>query len=112
MIDFGYTMPKSLPAGRTTLRVVNDGKQWHEIAMLRLAPGKTLDDVKAFFGAPPAGQPPFEMVGGMQGLDPGGSGYLTLDLQPGEYAGICFIPDPASGTPHVHLGMIAGVTVR
>ena len=37
---------------------------------------------------------------------------MLLDLQPGEYAGISFIPDPASGTPHVHLGMIAGVTVR
>jgi hypothetical protein len=112
MVDFAYTMPKLLPAGRSTLRVVNDGTQWHEIAIVRLAPGKTLDDVKRFWSAPPAGQPPFELAGGMQGLEPGGAGYMTLDLPPGEYAGICLIPDAASGTPHIHLGMIAGFTVR
>jgi hypothetical protein len=37
---------------------------------------------------------------------------MTLDLQPGEYVGLCFIPDPASGAPHVHLGMIAAFTVK
>ena len=112
MVDFGYTMPKTLPAGRSTLKVVNDGKQWHEISVMRLAPGKTIEDVKRYLSGPPDGPPPGEPVGGMQGLEPGASGYMTLDLQPGEYVGLCFIPDPASGKPHVHLGMIAAFTVK
>jgi hypothetical protein len=111
MVDFGYTMPKTLPAGRSTLRVVNDGRQFHEVSVLRLAPGKTLDDAKGFFNAP-AGPPPFEPIGGMQGLDPGGSGYMTLDLQPGQYVAVCHIPDLASGKSHLDLGMIAGFTVQ
>jgi hypothetical protein len=101
----------ALPAGRSTLRVVNDGQQFHEIAVMRLAPGKTLDDAKGFFSAP-AGPPPFEPLGGMQGLDPGGSGYMTLDLQPGQYVAVCHIPDRASGKSHLSLGMIAGFTVQ
>jgi hypothetical protein len=33
-----------------------------------------------------------------------------VDLMPGTYAMICFMPDP-SGTPHVMLGMIEIITV-
>ena len=48
----------------------------------------------------------------MNGLDAGRAGYATLDLTPGEYAAICLVPDPASGTPHVHLGMVKGFSIR
>jgi hypothetical protein len=69
MVDFGYTMPKTLPAGHSTLKVVNDGKQHHEVSVLRLAPGKTIEDVKRYLGGKPEGPPPAEPVGGMQGLE-------------------------------------------
>jgi hypothetical protein len=48
MHDFSFTMPTTLPAGRTSHRVVNAGRQWHELVVLRLAPGKTLADVQTF----------------------------------------------------------------
>jgi hypothetical protein len=47
----------------------------------------------------------------MQGLNPGSSGYPALNLQPGTYAAICLIPDPASGKPHAALGMAKDFTV-
>ena len=43
---------------------------------------------------------------------PGGRGWTTLDLQPGEYALICFVPDPADGVPHVAKGMLRTFVVN
>jgi uncharacterized cupredoxin-like copper-binding protein len=108
--DFAFEVPV-FHGGRGTYRIVNQGQQIHEFVVVRLAPGKTADDAARFFSAP-AGPPPFQSVGGMNGLDPGRSGYATLDLTPGDYAAICLVPDPASGTPHVHLGMVKAFTVR
>jgi hypothetical protein len=59
-----------------------------------------------------AGPPPFEVVGGMQALATGMRGWAVLDLAPGNYLAICAVPDPASGQPHLALGMIASFTVE
>ena len=37
---------------------------------------------------------------------------MTLDLEPGDYAFVCFVPDPASAKPHIALGMIGELTVE
>jgi hypothetical protein len=108
--DFSFEVPV-FHAGRGTYKIVNSGQQIHEFVVVRLAPGKTADDAVKFFSAP-AGPPPFQAVGGMNGLDPGRGGYATLDLTPGEYAAICLVPDPASGRPHVHLGMVKSFSIR
>jgi hypothetical protein len=89
-----------------TIQVINNGPESHEFNILRLAEGKTADDVLQYLGAPD-GPPPFTPVGGMNGLDKGLSGYAELDLTPGAYATICNIPSPAAeGHPHFTLGMI------
>jgi hypothetical protein len=110
--DFSINMPATLPAGRHSYQVISEGPQWHEMVVMRLAPGKTLQDAHSFFTSPAGGPPPFTWVGGMQGLEAGGAGIMTLDLAPGEYAAVCLIPDAASGKPHFHLGMVANFTVR
>jgi hypothetical protein len=56
--------------------------------------------------------PPFAYAGGITGLAPGSSAWLKLDLHPGNYAALCFIPDPTTGKPHVMLGMITALTVQ
>ncbi|MBV9326470.1 MAG: hypothetical protein JO352_22120 [Chloroflexi bacterium] len=109
--DFGFEIPDTLPAGQATYRVTNAGPQIHELGIVRLAPGKVAEDVQAWYKAP-SGPPPFEAVGGMSGLSANHSGYVTLDLQPGSYAAECLVPDPASGVPHLHLGMVKAFTVR
>ena len=58
------------------------------------------------------GAPPFEDAGGLQGIDPGESGWLNLDLQPGNYVALCHIPDPASGKAHEELGMVLPFSVN
>lgn len=109
--DFGFEMPAEVKAGKQTWEIKNAGPQLHEMVIFKLAPGKTMDDVGAFFQSP-AGPPPFEAVGGMQALSVGKSAWLVLDLQPGNYIALCNVPDPASGKAHSELGMIMPFTVK
>lgn len=109
--DFAFDMPAELHAGQQTWRVVNEGPQPHELSLIKLAEGKTLDDVMAFMQNP-MGEPPFTDAGGMQGLDKGNVGYVSINLQPGSYVALCFIPDPASHQAHAEMGMIKAFTVH
>jgi hypothetical protein len=109
--DFSFDLPDTVPAGTVSYRVVNAGPQPHELNLLKLAPGASASEVLAW--QPDQGTPPpFEAVGGMNGLSQGVDDYLTLDLQPGEYVAICNIPDPGSGVAHSRLGMIRLFTVK
>lgn len=109
--DFSFDMPETLPAGHTTIQVVNDGPEAHEWNIMRLAEGMTLADAQQYFAAP-EGPPPFLPVGGMNGLSVGLSGFVETDLIPGTYIAICNIPSPANeGHAHATLGMIKEFTV-
>lgn len=109
--DFSFELPEKIPAGHVTIKVTNDGPEPHEFNILRLADGKTLEDVTQFLNGA-GGPPPFTPVGGMNGLDKGLSGYIEFDFQPGSYIAICNIPSPnAQGKPHSALGMIKEFTV-
>lgn len=110
LLDFAFTLPQTIKAGAQTWEIKNEGKQPHELVLIKLAEGKTMDDVAAYM-AQPAGLPPFEDMGGMQGIMPGSTAWLDLDLTPGSYVAICHIPDPASGEEHMHLGMIMPFSV-
>jgi len=118
MVDFNYELPATLPLGRSMWRITNTGAQFHEISIWQLMPGKTLDDFKKFFDAPPtgasSGPPPALPMGGMQALTRGNEGILPLDLKAGEYVATCLVPDQskANGDSHLHLGMIKGFSVR
>mgnify|MGYP005814313567 CR=1 FL=1 len=111
MKDFSYDLPDTMPAGKYTIKVVNDGPEPHELNIFQLEEGKTLDDVKKFLGGA-GGPPPFAPMGGMNGLEVGATGYAELDLHPGNYVAMCSIPSPkAKGSPHFTLGMIKAFSV-
>jgi hypothetical protein len=118
MADFAFAQIPAMHSGPMTLEVTNSGQEPHEMAIVRLD-GITLDQLMSMLmqppspGAAPAGPPPFTFVGGMQALMPGARGWVTLDLTPGTYAMLCFIPSPANqGKPHVVLGMVRQFTVN
>jgi uncharacterized cupredoxin-like copper-binding protein len=103
--------PDTIVAGLTTLRLINEGPEFHHVQLVRFDDGHTLND---FFNAMRAGGPPpawFVEVGGPNtpGM-PGDSTMATVDLQPGNYALLCFIPSP-DGTPHIMKGMARPLTV-
>lgn len=108
--DFSFTMP-ALSAGETTLRVINDGPQPHELVLFKLNPGKTVEDWLAAGDDPDA--PPLAVeAGGFQAIKAGGEGWAKLNLTSGNYVAVCFIPDSASGKAHIELGMLAPFTVQ
>lgn len=111
LVDFSLILPPVIHPGEQIWKVTVAGKQPHEIMLLKLAGGKSMADV-AHWLHQPQGAPPFANVGGMQGLAPGASGYLHLNLTPGNYVALCHIPDAASGKEHAELGMVMPFTVK
>lgn len=108
--DYAFTFTPSLAAGRHTIKVENSATQDHEIQLVRLAPGKTLADFQQWLGSM-AGPPPGNGVGGVASMKPGTVNYFDVELSPGEYTSICFVPDQKDGKPHFLHGMVTQFTV-
>jgi len=110
LTDFAFS-PTTLAAGTHTLKIVNDGKQTHEIAITRLEDGATAESFLAAFAPGAKGPPPGKPMGGNGAISPGKSNYLTVTLTPGTYLLLCFVPDPSDGKPHVMKGMVQTIVV-
>jgi hypothetical protein len=108
--EFAFIAPASIAAGTSTFRLVNDGKEVHQISILQLAKGKTLVDYAA---AMKASKPaPWAVgVGGPNAAAPGQTIDATLTLDAGNYILVCFVPSPGSPVPHMAKGMILPLTV-
>lgn len=113
--EFAFDAPATVPAGMSTVAVTNAGAQNHMLVLVRLDPGKTIQDVIDFLtnAGPDAPQPTWATtVPGVPELAPGLSAYTVLNLNPGVYAMLCFDTDPANGLPHVAEGMIGTFSVQ
>ena len=111
--DYRYGgLPESVSAGGIRLRLRNDGKENHEVAVLARAEGvdQTWTELLRL--------PVDELLAktrivAVDDADPGKEGYASGLLEPGEYLVACFVPqgtlsgdaEPGGGTPHHALGM-------
>jgi hypothetical protein len=109
--DYDFTFTPWLTRGRRTIRVENNGPQPHEATFVRLAPGKTAEDVLDWLEHP-EGPPPGETFGGTVALQRGQVNFVTAEFTPGEYALLCFVPDSGDGKPHVAHGMVQQFTIE
>jgi len=109
--DYGFDLSKPLRAGHRVIRVTNTAQQPHEVELVRLAPGKKTQDVLAWLDKMD-GPPPGEPLGGVVGVEPGASANMAVDLTPGTYSLICFLPDAKDGKPHFMHGMTREVAVK
>lgn len=113
-LDYAFQVPARVPAGRTTLRFVNKGKFSHELNIVLLKRGATMQQ---FVAASNAGQPLGPLIEGTVGVvfaEPGasGTGRLVTDLLPDrEYALRCIFRDSASAPRHIMLGMYGSIRV-
>jgi len=106
--DYAFAGPDTIHSGPTVFRLVNHGAEAHQISMFRLDSAKTMQDMMAL---PPDANPAWVVpVGGPNAAAPGDSVRATLNLEPGNYAMMCFIPSP-DGKPHVMKGMSRPITV-
>ena len=102
--DYKFVLSKPLTAGKQMIKVENMAEQPHEIVLVQLAPGKTIEDVgKWVFDM--KGPPPGKPIGGVPAFMKGKNTFFEANLEPGEYGMICFIPDAKDGKPHMQHGM-------
>jgi len=110
LVDYGFELSKPIPAGRHTIRVENAGPQEHEVVIVKLDSGKQAIDF-AKWGEKMVGKPPGTLHGGVSGIMPGGKAFVEVNLPPGEYGLLCFVPDSKDGKGHYLHGMAKNVTV-
>ncbi len=110
LVDYDFELSKPLTAGRHTIRIENGGPQEHEVAIVKLDAGKGPMDF-ARWGEKQVGTAPGTLHGGVSGIMPGDEAFVEVDLTPGEYGLICFVPDSKDGKGHYHHGMAKKVTV-
>jgi uncharacterized cupredoxin-like copper-binding protein len=115
--DYAFGTPDTIPAGLTTFRMVNQGREPHQAVMYG-APGKTFAELEAvvmpkgsdaeWWHAFLAIHPTFPAgVGAVIGPD---TSVITANLTPGNYVIACFIPSP-DGKWHVQKGMYRRLVV-
>jgi hypothetical protein len=121
--DYEFVVEGTFVSGSQVVRVHNAANQAHEMLMLPLPPGMSLEDMFAMeaehdgaAGGEHAEGPPEEegmssgSIRGMWAINPGETVYVTVHLDPGSYGIVCFIPD-ADG-PHAMQGMALEITVN
>jgi len=110
--DFAFDAPKTIAAGMTSFKLVNDGKELHQVQIMKLEQGKTFADLQAAMKNPGPTAPTWLVgVGGPNAAAPGGTVETTLNLEAGNYVIACFIPSPSDLVPHMMKGMIQPLTV-
>jgi len=111
MKEFSYAFDRPLTAGDRMVRVRNDGTQAHELLLLKLAPGASVQNFLERYEPGILGNPAGRTIGGLTGLSPGREAFLPLHVEPGRYGILCFLADPRRRTPHFMAGMWMDIDV-
>ena len=122
LFEYNFELPEVLAPGPQVWELTNTGEQPHELLLAWSPKPVTAEQVVQMFmnenedenATPIGGGPSFaeiEPVGGMGWLSPGATAWTEVDLRPGTYIALCFVFDPATGMPHVAMGMVAVFTV-
>ncbi len=110
LVDFGFGgLPGTMTVGKNTVKLSNSGTQNHEMFVYKLEEGQTAQESIAL-AVDTEGNVPNEFVGGMA-AGPGSELWTDFNVTPGNYIAVCNIPDVATGTPHVALGMVGTFAV-
>lgn len=110
--DFSFTGPDRIPAGMTTVRIVNKGQDLHQVQFIKLPADKTAADFQAEIAANSSRLPRWvHRRGGPNSVVPGEEAVAIVNLEAGAYVVLCGIPD-RHGRPHVALGMLKTVQVE
>ena len=121
--DFSFEIDSALQAGRHTVRVENAGTEPHDLVLMKLAEGRTLNDIVAWMNPEQArrpeqsDEPPPSLesmgmpAGGHAAIRSGMDIFFDTDLTPGEYIVLCMATAP-DGRSHIEHGMAMQFTVR
>jgi uncharacterized cupredoxin-like copper-binding protein len=113
MADFAFAIPGEIKSGEQLWKVTNEGQQIHHMVIMKPHKGKTVDDILAYDPST-GGEEPATEIGIIEVMTNGESAYKMMNLEPGDYIAICFMPDHAAGgdgAPHFVHGMVQNFTV-
>ena len=113
--EYAFSIPEQVAPGPQVWELANVGQQPHVLFVVRSPGPISLDQVMTLLALPEDATPPpgmpnpeeFEDVGGLTIISPGRTAWLALDLAPGTYVAICFVPDEETHAPHAALGMVS-----
>ena len=109
--DYAFTFSRPITKGMHSLKLKNSmGPQFHEVEVVRLAPGKNAQDMLSWIQKM-EGPPPGEPLGGITAINKGQDANFFINFTPGEYAVFCFLPAP-DGKDHAAHGMFKQFTVK
>ena len=104
--DYAFTGPETIAGGWTTVTLLNQGNDLHQVQFLKLPEGKTAADFRDEMTADPTRLPRWVLRrSGPNSVLPGERALAIVRLEPGEYVLFCGIPD-RQGIPHVAHGML------
>ncbi len=123
LLDYGFAVDSQLTAGEHTIHVSNAGADAHDLVMMKLAPGITLEDVSRSMNPEAARRTdnnskppvPFEqlgvLVGGIATIRPGMDVFFTISLTSGDHVLLCMATAP-DGRSHIEHGMVQRLIVK
>lgn len=118
-VDYEYQgIPQTLTAGTYGLVLTNEGQEWHEVIIAKKGDGVT-ESFEELLQLPEEEALQKVTNLGAAFAGPGSVSGTVVDLEPGEYAALCFIPVgttgldvQAEGPPHFTEGMVHEFTVN
>lgn len=111
MREHEFVMPATIEAGPQWWSFHNTGEAVHQAGIAQLAPDKTVEDIVLWFDTED-GPPPWEDVAFWNVMSPGQQSWGQMDLPPGDYLLLDYLPDFTNeGLPNFMLGMAKEFTV-
>jgi len=110
--DYQWDFSRPLTPGKHVVKVTVAPGQPHEWVLVRFKQGATPQDVLTWAAKPSGKLQGADYVGGIPMLQSGETNYAILDLQPGHYMYICFVPDATDGKPHFVHGMMQDLVIQ
>lgn len=115
--NFQIILPEQITAGPQIWEVTNIGDQPHEVFISSSPERLSVEDAEmllAFMMSPPEATPPpglpnleeFVDVGFVAPISGEQTTLVEMNLEPGHYVAVCFLPEKESGDPHALEGMV------
>ena len=111
--DYAFRLDRrTVPAGTLRIRFDNRGNETHQVQFGKAPDGVDAEGFTRTFRdqGDKAAFDQLEWAGGVNALAPGATGEASIDLVPGDYLVVCFVPT-ADGTSHLMKGMVSELHV-
>ena len=110
LTDYAFGFSQPLTVGRHVLRIENPATQPHEIVIVKLNPGKTAKDFAAW-ALKPDGPPPGMPIASSAPMSTGRTVTFPVEITPGDYGLLCFVPDAKDSKLHTAHGMLQDLKI-